>query len=170
MEHSKKFCYEVSPMRFGHARKLALLGALFGSVACGSKGNVALIGRIDKPSLAVNRSAVGADVTGGFDLVLELGELASDATSVSLGAFSIERSGSELLSPLSLAGTTFPVLVGVGETKTIHLTLSQTPDLDVADKLCEADVSFRGSVTDTLVENRPTTLLSSAFTPSCPAP
>jgi hypothetical protein len=137
---------------------------------CGSDGQASLIGRVERPALSVDRSLVGADASGGFDLVLELGEFASGPTSVGLGAFSIERDGTALLSPLSLAGATFPVTVAAGAKRSIRLTLDATPTTDEAEALCEGGIAFRGSVTDSLSGNRPITLTSAVFTPACMGP
>jgi hypothetical protein len=149
------------------SRLYVLLYALAG---CGSEGQASLIGRIERPALSVDRSLVGADASGGFDLVLELGEFASGPTSVDLGAFSIERDGTPLLSPLGLAGATFPVTVAAGAKRSIPLTFDATPSVDEAEALCAGGVAFRGSVTDSLSGNRPITLTSAIFTPVCMGP
>jgi len=138
--------------------------------ACGSDGVASLSGRIEQPAVSVERSVLAGDVAGGFDLVLELGEYAGGPTEVSLGAFALERSGTVLLPALVLSGGTFPVSVAVGQTRRVPLTLDMTAELDVADALCEGPVAFRGSVSDTLGKNRPTTLTSSDVTPVCPVP
>jgi len=120
--------------------------------------------------LTVNRSAIGADAAGGFDLVLELGEFASGPTQVSSGGFVLERDEVVLLSALSLSGATFPVTVAAGEKKTLRLTFDQSPSVSEADALCADDVSFRGSVTDSLSGNKPITLVSVAFAATCTGP
>jgi hypothetical protein len=136
--------------------------------ACGSEGVASLSGTIERPAVAVNRSVLAGDVTGGFDLVLSLGEYAGGPTEVSLGSFAIERGGTVLLPALALSGGPFPVSVAVGQTRRIPLTLDTTAELDVADAICEGSVSFRGSVSDTLGKNRPTTVASGDVTPVCP--
>jgi hypothetical protein len=120
--------------------------------------------------LGVSRSVVGADADGGFDLVLDLGEYASGPTSVSLGAFALEREETVVLSPLSLAGATFPVGVAPGETKTLRLTFAATPSTTEAETLCSGDLEVRGSISDTLGMNRPITVTSAVFTPTCTGP
>jgi hypothetical protein len=148
-----------------------LIVSLLALGGCGSEGVASLTGNLDRPTLDVTRSLVGADATGGFDLVLSLGEYAAGPTQVSLGAFAIERDGTELYSPLALDSViTFPVSVGVGETKRIPLTFDMSPDTVVADALCAGPLAFRGSVSDTLGKNRPTTLVSGEATPTCSGP
>jgi hypothetical protein len=134
---------------------------------CETDGSATLAGSIAKPSLDVTRSDLAGDVTGGFELVFELGEYAGGPTQVSLGAFALERDGAEVLSPLPLSGGTFPVTVAVGETKRVPVTFDVPAELSVADSLCAGPVTIRGSVSDTLGKNRPTTLTSSAVTATC---
>jgi hypothetical protein len=147
-----------------------LLLALLALAGCGSEGVASLAGSIEKPTLEVDRSVLGGDVSGGFELMFVLGDYASGPTEVSLGAFVLERDGMEVLSPLPLSGATFPVTVGVGETKRIPLTFETTAELSVADSLCAGPSTIRGSVSDSLGKNRPTTLTSSTVTPSCTGP
>jgi hypothetical protein len=136
--------------------------------ACGSKGSVALSAVISAPSAEVARSAVGADVTGGFEVELRLGEYAEESTTVELGTFSIQRDGADVLAPLTLGGQKFPVSLGPGEAKSFELTINQAADRDVGDSLCEGDLELSGSFTDSLNDDRPTAVRSSAFEPSCP--
>lgn len=145
-----------------------LVLTLAATAGCASDGVASLSGSVLDPSVSVTRSALAGDVSGGFDLVLELGDYASGPTQVSLGVFALERDGAELLSPLALSGATFPVTVAVGELKRIPLTFEATAELSDADALCAGPVSLRGSVTDSLGKNRPTTLRSAEVTPSCP--
>ena len=85
-----------------------LLGlAVFG---CGSKGAVSLSARIENATLSVQPLALGTQLTGEFDLVLELGAHAPEATSVTLGGFSLKNEQSTLVSALSVsASETFPL-------------------------------------------------------------
>lgn len=147
-------------------RLIFLLAA--GLPACGSKESVALGASIFDPSVEVERSAVGSDVTGGFELELTLGDYAEDSTQVTLGTFAIQRDGVDVLAPLSLGGTEFPVTLAVGSVQRFSLTFLQSPPLDVADSLCEGDLEFFGSLTDSLSGDRSTTVRSGAFEPSCP--
>jgi hypothetical protein len=149
---------------------LSVLLAALALAGCASDGVATLSGALDKPTVAVNRSALAGDVTGGFELFLELGEFAAGPTEVSLGAFVIERDGNELLPALSLSGATFPVRIAPKEKRRLPLTFDMTAELSVADGICLGPVSFRGSVTDSLGKNRPTTLTSIDATPSCTDP
>jgi hypothetical protein len=138
-----------------------------GLPACGSKGSVALSALISAPRVEVDRSAVGADVEGGFGLELRLGDYAEGSTTVELGTFSIQRDGVDVLTPLSLGGQDFPVSLGPGDSKSFAMTFDQSAALDVADSLCEGDLELTGSFTDSLNDDRPTTVRTSAFEPSC---
>jgi hypothetical protein len=139
-----------------------------GACACsGDKSLVALSAKVESPSLTVERSAVGADAMGGFDLVMALGEYASEATEVSLGSFSILRNEVELLSPLSLAGANFPVSLGIGKKATLPLTFDASPEPAIADELCLGGLVLQGTLMDTLSNNHPTPVKSPPFSASC---
>jgi hypothetical protein len=146
--------------------------SLLALCGCGNEGGSAsLTGKLERPNLGVTRSAVGAEATGGFELVLSLGEYAAGPTEVSLGAFAIARDGTELYAPLAVdSAATFPVRVGVGETRRVPFTFDVSPDPAEADVLCAGPLAFRGSVSDTLGKNRPTTLVSGEITPTCSGP
>jgi hypothetical protein len=145
---------------------LVMLPAL--TLGCsGDKSLVALSARVDSPTLAVQSSSVGADATGGFSLSMELGDYASDQTKVSLGTFSIQRDDVDLLSPLSLAGATFPVTLGVGQKVMLPLTFDAATDPTVAATICEAPVVVWGTLTDSLSNNHPTTVTSDTFSAMC---
>jgi len=151
-------------------RPSTLLSSAILSLVCGCSGDkslVALSAHVDGPSLAVQSSTVGADVTGGFSLTMALGEYASADTQVSLGTFSVERDDSELLSPLALSGAKFPVLLGVGKTITLPLTFDVSTDPSVADAICQDTVQLRGTLTDSLSHDHPTVVTSAAFLAMC---
>lgn len=140
------------------------------SAGCGSKGAVSLSARIDGAELAVSSGALGADVTGGFDLVLELGDAASEATRVTRSTFAVRRGDTTLVEVLSLTPSEpFPIDVGVGESKTVRMTLTDAfVEQAEADAICEGDVWFTGTVTDTLSGSKPTPASSLEFAPTCP--
>lgn len=148
----------------------SMLLAAFTLVGCGSDGVATLSGALEKPSVTVTRSVLVGDVSGGFELFLELGEFAAGPTEVSLGAFVLERDDTVLLSALPLSGGMFPVSVGVDQKTRIPLTFTRSADLALADELCAGPVAFRGTVSDTLGKNRPTTLHSADVTPTCTGP
>jgi hypothetical protein len=136
--------------------------------ACsGDKSLVAMTAKLESPALVVESSAIGADVTGGFELVMALGEYATENTEVSLGSFSVQRSRVELLSPLSLAGANFPVALGVGKKITLPLTFDMSTEPAVAEVLCQGPVELVGTLMDSLSNNHPTPVKSPPFTASC---
>ena len=138
------------------------------TLACSAdKSTIALSASIDEPALNVQTSSVGADATGGFSLAMELGEYASEDTKVSLGSFSIQGGGVDLIAPLSLSGATFPVSLGVGKKVMLPLTFDASTEPDVAATVCSGPVVVRGTLTDTLSNNHPTVVTSSTFTAHC---
>lgn len=130
-------------------------------------GSAALSGRVDGPSLQVKSSSVGADLTGAFSLQIELGDYASQDTNVSLGTFSLRRSDTELVAPLSLAGATFPVSLGVGKKVMLPMTFKASVDPDVASEICAAPLEVSGTLTDSASDGHPTTVASSDFSATC---
>jgi hypothetical protein len=130
-------------------------------------GSAALSGRVDGPSLQVQSSTVGADLAGAFNLQIELGDYASEDTEVSLGAFSIRRDDTELVSPLSLAGATFPVSLGVGKKVMLPMTFKASIDPSVATTICAGPLKLLGTLTDSASDNHPTTITSGDFSPAC---
>jgi hypothetical protein len=146
---------------------LALVALVLGTGCGGDKSAVALSASIARPMLDAQSSTVGADVSGGFSLTMELGDYASGATQVSLGTFSVVRAESELLSPLPLSGGQFPVSIAVGKTVTVPLTFATTIYPDVATQICEDPVQIRGTLTDSLSNDHPTVVTSVAFSATC---
>jgi hypothetical protein len=144
-----------------------ILSLTVGLPACGSKGSVALSALVSEPRVEVESSSVGSDVSGSFRLELSLGEYAEDSTSVALGSFSIQRDGVDVLAPLALAGQAFPVVLAPGATQSYPMTFLQSTDPDTGDSLCEGDLELAGSFTDSLNDDRPTTVRTSAFEPIC---
>ncbi|HVJ17952.1 MAG TPA: hypothetical protein VM686_21175 [Polyangiaceae bacterium] len=137
--------------------------------ACGSKGAVALLSGAENPSLTVEQAALGASLSGGFELVLELGDYADEGVDVSLAGFGIYRGDEELVSSLSLSSDVdFPVHVEPGKSQRARLSIDMTGTLDsaVADALCEGNVAYRGGVTD--AGGKLTPAASAEFAPSCP--
>ncbi len=131
------------------------------------KSEVALTATVQAPALEVQMSSVAADATGGFNLVMSLGEYASDATEVSLGSFSVQRDEKDLLTPLGLSGATFPVSLGVGKRVTLPLTFAETTEPATGADLCQGPVQIRGTLMDTLSNDHPTTAVSVTFIPVC---
>lgn len=146
-----------------------VLFALPLTLACSAdKSLVALSASVDDPMLAVQSSSVGADATGGFSLAIALGGYASGDTQVSLGTFSIQQGGMDLVTPLSLSGASFPVSLGVGKKVMLPLTFDASTDPSVAATVCAGPVVVRGTLTDTLSSNHPMVVTSAPFAAQCP--
>ncbi len=138
------------------------------TLACSvENGSAALSGRVDGPSLEVKSSSVGADLTGAFSLQIELGDYASQDTEVSLGSFSLQRDDMELVSPLSLAGATFPVSLGVGKKVMLPMTFKASADPSVATEICAGPLQVLGTLTDSASNGHPTTVKSGDFSATC---
>ncbi len=152
-------------VRLGLAALLALL-----SSACGSKGAVALVATAESPSLTVEQAALGTSLSGGFLLVLELGEYADEGTDVSLASFGLHRDSEEIVSSLPLAASgDFPQHLAPGQSKRITLSIDMGGDLldgAVGEALCAGTVAYRGGVTEG--DGALTPAFSAEFTPSCP--
>jgi hypothetical protein len=145
-----------------------LLGlALFG---CGSKGAVSLSARVENATLSVQPLALGTQLTGEFDLVLELGSAAPEATTVTLGSFSLKNAETTLVEALNAsASESFPLALGAGKSLSVHFFLDQTKliDADLGAALCAGEVWYAGTVTDTLSDGKPTVASSNRLVPSC---
>lgn len=135
---------------------------------CGSKDIVSLSAHIQSADLKVAQVALGTVLSGGFDLSLELGSMASGPTKVSLESFSLLSAAdkSSLVAPLKVSpqSATFPLSVGVGQTKTVHFILDDSgtlPDSEKA-KLCAGPVLVVGTITDTLGGGKSIDLSSSS--------
>lgn len=137
---------------------------------CVEEDTASLEASVEDPSLELEASALVTDASGGFTLLLELGSYAPDATEVSLGAFTLSRSGDDLFGPVPLsASREFPLSVGVG--KSVRVTLELEPGTSAtaqeADAMCSGPLSFVGSVSDTLGQNKPIRVESAAFEATC---
>jgi hypothetical protein len=142
-----------------------------GSLAgCGSKEQVMISARVEGPMLTVTGNQLVTDVTGSFAIVLSLGDRAADPTTVDLGAFSLQRDGSVLLDPLLLdASPRFPVALDVGTSRRVGVTIANPNEVPSRRaELCAGELSIVGTVTDSLVDDRPRTLSSGPFPPDCP--
>jgi len=121
---------------------------------CGSKQSVSLGAQIDNASLSVSDVTLGTQLAGGFTLVLELGDYASQGTHVTVESFSVigADSNDTVLAPLQVGPDPGTIDVGVGETKKVAFTVNATKLLSSADKakLCAGAIVIAGTVTDTL--------------------
>ena len=133
------------------------------------EAGVLLSAELESPALTVASSALVTEVTGDFAIELSLGDRASDATTVELGTFSLQRDGDVLLNPLELdAEPAFPITVGVGGKKSVAVTIGpQEADAEIADSLCSGQLQVVGTLTDSLGDDRPLTLSSVSFSPAC---
>jgi hypothetical protein len=139
-------------------------------VGCGSKEQVMLSARLEDPMLTVEARALTTELTGSFDIVLTLGDRAADPTTVALGTFSLQREGQVLLSPLDMDETPdLPMTIGVGKTERVAVSIAGSiGEPELAAELCAGELSIVGTVTDSVVDDRPRTLSSAPFSPDCP--
>lgn len=130
---------------------------------------VLLSAELESPALTVTSSALVTEVMGDFAIQLSLGDRASDATTVELGTFSLQRDGDVLLNPLSLdTEPAFPITVGVGGKKSVAVVIGpQEADADIGNSLCSGQLKVVGTLTDSLGDDRPLTLSSGPFLPTC---
>jgi hypothetical protein len=123
-------------------------------LGCGSKDNISLSATVTNVQLSVTEQTLGTQLSGSFDLVLEVGAEADKGATVELGSFSLTRDGATLVGSLAVApqGATFPLTVGKGQTKTVPFTLDDSALLPASDKaaLCAGDVQVVGAVTHDL--------------------
>lgn len=153
----------------GFRSGLVLLVGL-GVFGCGSKGAVSLSARVENATLSVQPLALGSQLVGEFDLLLELGPAAPVGTSVTLGSFSLKVEQSTVVDVLSVSGSeTFPVEVAVGGSKAVHFVLDDGALVDTAlgAALCAGEVWYAGTVTDTLSDGKPTVASSTKLVPTC---
>jgi hypothetical protein len=154
-------------LRMSH-RRLTFVPLVLALGACSAdRSMVALSAKVENPSLEVQSSAVGADASGGFELVMALGEYASESTQVSLGSFSLMKDGVEVLSPLSLSGAKFPVSLGIGKELSVSLSFEASAEPAVADELCQGELEIKGTLMDSLSNDHPTRVGSQPFAASC---
>lgn len=138
---------------------------------CGSKGAVSLIAHIQRPELSARANSLDLLVpTGGFDIVLELGEAAERATTVSFGSIGLESEmGAALVDRLDTScEPAFPVTLAAGDSATVHCVLAASQVIDPEEgDICDGALRYVGVVTDTLNDGRPTRLISDAFSATC---
>lgn len=127
---------------------------------------------IAAPSAQVTSGLLGVSLTGSFELSLHLGPRASDASRVTLEAFSIQSADETvtILDPLPLAETTERSLtVQPDSTKTMVLSFDTGTSLleaDVRAELCApGGVRVKGVIDDAL-KGGPTPVVSAPFTPA----
>ncbi len=154
-----------------------------GIASCSAEGAVSLTGSLGNVSVVVEEQLLVSTASGGFDVYLELGERASDATDVSFSAFSLVRAdtGALVCSCASIgvvASKATPIRIQPGDSTTIRFEIgdqaqpggSVAPmELDKDDfaSICGAGpVKIVGTMQDSANGQRSTSLASTAFTPS----
>jgi hypothetical protein len=147
-----------------------MAGALGLLASCVDEEGVLLSAKLESPAVTVNASSLVTEVTGDFEIHLLLGDRASDSTTVELGTFSLQRNGDVLLNPLEIATSPeFPVTVGVGGSKDVHVTIDHPEaEAELGDELCGGPLEIVGTLTDSLGDDRPVTLSSGPVQPTCP--
>lgn len=136
-----------------------------------SKDDVALSVRLSDPRLSVSDGRLIAALDGSFELVLALGEYAPRATTVSAPSFDVQRGDVTLVETLDVTPSEpFPLTLEAGDQKTVRFSVSDGEGVDEeqVSALCSGPVQIRGSVTDTLNDDKPTPITSAPFQPDCP--
>jgi hypothetical protein len=148
-------------------RTFTLLAFMVLFSACGSKGAVSLSARVEGPEINSRSSALERTLEGRFNLVLELGDAAPRATTVTLGAFGIESDAGPVIERLDVTpAQDFPLTLGEGDSANVACTLNDNgieADVDP----CAGEVWIVGNVTDTLNDGRPTRANSDRFRITC---
>jgi hypothetical protein len=148
----------------------ALLLAVGLTSACGSKGSVALSASIQKPSLAVEQLTLGTRLSGGFDLVLEVGPEAPEGSTVSVDKFGLMRADGSSLTSLAARPVqhVFPLRVDKGKLVSVPFVLEESELVasDVRLAVCAEPVHIVGAVSDTLSGGSTTPVKSAAVSAS----
>lgn len=138
-------------------------------IACGDKGAVSLNVSVEQPTVSVQNGALGATLGGGFQLEFALGSEASGSTTVTLGSFALQTAGGvALVDPLQVdaGGTSFPLVIGKGDTQTVTFTLSSKAVITNSAAICAGQVRIVGSVMDSL-KGGTDPVQSAVITPTC---
>jgi len=148
---------------------VSAIAALF-AVGCGSKDNISLSAALSNVSLTVTEQALGTQLSGGFDLYLEVGGQADGTATVELGNFSIKRDSATLVDGVQVLpqGVSFPLKLGKGDKKTVPFDLDDSALLPASDKanLCSGPVQLVGAVTHDLNGGETTPVQGPAAVPS----
>jgi hypothetical protein len=110
-----------------------VIGVMLAGVSCGSKDAVSVSGTLANPQVLVAQAPGGlvSNLSGSFDVALELGARASDPESVEFVVFNLVRADNELPvlgapqgKPLSwTASSPLPVVLYPGDKKTVAVTI-----------------------------------------------
>lgn len=157
-------------------RRIGLLPALiglacFGLLSCADKSDIALTATLTEPRGQVAPGVFGSSLTGGVTLVLQVGEHASEKSTVTVEAFSLNSvAGETLLSPLVAKplDATLPVVVQRGATSRVVFNVGPSMLTEAqAARLCEGEVVYTGSVSDSLAGDRVREVRSNPFMLAC---
>lgn len=170
---SKRHALVHGSGRAGFAPVLALTISLVGLASgCGNKDSVSLGATLSGVELTVTEQTLGTQLSGSFQLHLEVGAEADGDAHVELSNFSLVRASDQatLVGTLQVLpqGVTFPVTVGKGQSKTIVLVLDDSALLPASDKanLCAGKVQVVGAVTHDLLGGETKPVRGNAVLPS----
>jgi flagellar capping protein FliD len=168
-------------MTFRSALVLFAFASLALLPSCASKDAVSISGTVTSASIAVAQpNGLVTTVSGSFDLFLQLGARASDATDVGYTSFSLLKASDNttvLSSPLSVMGSApSPVHINPGESATVHFTVGasstkpqETAKGDYASACAAGPLVLTVTITDSANGGQSQSISSSPFTPSgCP--
>lgn len=126
-----------------------------------SPDRVKLVANVANVQLTVAQSSLATSLSGSFDVMVDLGDLAQQEATVSdPPTFQLvtatDRSTLVILDAL-VQGTTFPVTVKPGTHATLSYTLNDQKTLatEDKDKICGGQVEIAGTLRDTSNGDRP---------------
>ena len=163
-------------------RRSLLVALLLATCSCGSKDAVSVSGTLANPQVVVGKAPGGlvSNLSGSFEVALELGARASEPASVDFAVFSLVRADNAMPvldapqgKPLSWsASPPPPVQLSPGDKKTVLVTIetSGAPmELPAADKeaVCGAgQLRVVGTIRDGAGDTWSQPISSSPFLPS----
>jgi len=137
-----------------------------------SVDRVKLTTTIDHVSLSVAQGTLVSTLSGGFDWVLDVGDLASgDDVIAAAPSFQLAGGTGAAVVLDAVPSTSFPLTLKSGESLTVHFTLNDQKSLAAADvtSVCAGPVQVVASFRDTLGGDRATSVDSDATTVAgCP--
>lgn len=161
---------------FARALVAGALGLALEGCVADNEALVFVAPSIEEPAIVVSAGALGTDLQGSFQLVLQLGPRASGPSQVSVQAFEItsaDRTRS-LVTPLAVGTeTAFPVTVAPDSNVRASFTIDPEDKLlnkDKAAELCDAGgLRIVGSILDSLDDGASSPFASDVVQPTgCP--
>lgn len=151
-------------------RSLACMVVLSSGCVEAEPDRIRLAASIDAPELALEETALVSSLSGSFVLELELGDLASDPTTMSdAPRFDlISKADNSLVRVLDVVSAQdFPLSVDVGESVQIAFELTDDNTLvgSEVDALCAGPVLIGAVIRDSLSGSQPNSVRSASFTP-----